>query len=342
MYGGIIVSPSEALCLICQLGKEPDGPSDSRLKEILQAVGKNPDIPVTLRCKAGDIFSFQDLEGEKSLSTRRRDLEILRKLDIPPGITLTARILFIRILKRIRNLKNICFFNGKVLCENATKRYYEKSRMTQLSFTTLSCGEYGKSIASQEAKRQGIRIVISPRTPEDLERGKKESLKAMYDAKKTGIRSRPHILLCAVCQYGRNVQPGQAYDNLPEMIRLILKEPDVKITLVEGADWMMCGPCPSWTKENNCVNVFGRNGLSNQLRDMRVLQILGLDYGTTMNGRELYRLIFEKISSTLQTCRIENLPNSMWHDGCGKRKVSHPGYEKARKELMKILGEKSK
>ena len=337
MYGGITIKPSDSLCLICHLGKSPDGPFEARLKKILERVEKKPDIPVTLRCKAGDIFSFQDLKGEKSTGTRKRDLEILQKLDLSPGVTLTARILFIRIFHKIRNLNGICLFDGKPLCENAAKGYYEKSRKTQLSLTALYCNELSKSIASHKARKQGIRIIIPPRTPDDIEKSKRESLKAMYEAKKTGIKTRPHILLCAVCQYGGGVKPSQAYDNLPEMLQLILRQPDVKITLVEGADWMMCGPCPS-RAENKCVHSLGKGGLSNQLRDMRVLQRLGLDYGVTMNALALYRMILEKIPSTLQICRFDNPSTSMWHSGCGKRRVNSPDYERGREKLMKIMG----
>ncbi|MCM8789011.1 MAG: hypothetical protein NC907_04405 [Candidatus Omnitrophica bacterium] len=338
MYDGITIRPSDALCLICHLGKNPEGPADARLKKILEKIEKNPDIPISLRCKAGDIFSFQDVrDSDECLATIKRDLDILQKLDLPPGITLTARILFIRIFNKIRNLSGICFLDEKPLCENASKRYYEKSRKMQLSLTALYCNEISKSVAAQQARRQGIRIIIPPRTPDDIEKSKRESLKAMYEAKKTGIKTRPHILLCALCQYGSGVKPSQAYDNLPEMLQLILKEPDVKITLVEGADWMMCGPCPSWTRENNCVHSLGKGGLSNQLRDMRVLQRLGIDYGVTMNARALYRLILEKIPSTLKICRFDNSSTSLWHSGCGKRKVNSPEYEKGRKKLMKIL-----
>ncbi len=61
MYGGITIRPSQALCLVCSLGKNPAEPSADDLKKILEMVEKNPDIPVTLRCKAGDVFSFQDV-----------------------------------------------------------------------------------------------------------------------------------------------------------------------------------------------------------------------------------------------------------------------------------------
>lgn len=336
----IIIQPSQALCLVCSLGKNPEGPERSELEKILKMVEKDPDIPVTLRCKAGDIFSFQDIKENNQTWKRKMELDILQKLDLAPGTTLTARILFIRIFTRIKTLKNICIFDGKPICADAIQKYYEKSRKTQISFTVLYCNEFSKSIVAQQAKNKGIRIIIPPRTVEDMEKSKKESLKAMYLAKNTGIRVRPHMLLCSVCQYGAGVKPNQAYDNLPELIELIKKEPETKITLVENADWMMCAPCPSWTKANSCVHSLGKCGLPNQLRDMRLLQEIGLDYNTTLPAKKLYTMILEKISSTLQICRFDNPSTSMWHSGCGKRKTNSPDYERGRKMLLKELKSK--
>lgn len=337
MHQKITIRPSELLCLVCYLGKNPEGPSETRLKKILEIAQKNPDIPLTLRCNAGDIFSFQDLKDKADLITRKMDLEILQRLDLPPGITLPARILFIRLLKRIRTLNGICLVNGKAFCHNAEKQYYRKARKKQISFIVQYCNEYSKSIALKMAEKQRIKIIIPPRSVDDLEKSKQDSLSAMYKAKHTGIRIRPHLLLCAICQFGSGVNPGQAYDNLPELLQLVINEDDVKITLVEGADWVMCAPCPSWTRENNCVHSLGKCGLSNQVRDMRVLVKLGLDYGTTIEARKLYSLILNKIFSTVEICRFDNVSTSLWHSGCGKRKTNSPDYEKGRKKLIKVL-----
>ena len=39
------------------------------------------------------------------------------------------------------------------------------------------------------------------------------------------IPVRPHILVCAVCQYGEGSRPPYETDNLPEMLQFILKNP---------------------------------------------------------------------------------------------------------------------
>ena len=328
----ISIKVHQALCLLCLLGKNMYDVEDEELKKILETIEKNPDIPVTLKCQAGDVFSFQDSDEKDSTFERKKDLEILQKLDFFPGITIPARILFNRIYLRIKTVKDICFD-----CAYAEKKYYEKARKLQISLTSQHCGQYDKSIAAEKAKKKGIRIIIPPRTIEDLEKSKKESLKAMYDARNTGIRIRPHLLLCAVCQYGGGVKPGMAYDNLPELIQLILKEPETKLTLVEGADWVMCAPCPSWVKGNKCVHSYGKCGLPNQLRDMRVLQKLNLDYGKTVKAIDLYKEIFEKIPSTLEICRFDHYDTSMWHSGCGQRTKNNPDYVRGRKILIKQL-----
>lgn len=336
IYGGITIRPSQAVCLICSLGKNPYGSDNNELKKILNVIEKKPDIPITLRCDAGDIFRFQDIKNN-DLYERKKDLDILQKIDLFPGVTLPARIIFIRILNRIRTLEGICISNGKSLCTDAEGRYYEKSRRFQLSVIVQYCNEFSKSIEAQKAITKGIKVIIPPRTIKDLETSKQESLSAMYKAKHSGIRVRPHLLLCAICQFGAGVKPKEAFDNLPELLHLIIQEPDIKITLVEGADWMMCAPCPSWTKEHSCVHSLGKCGLSNQLRDMRLLQKLNLTYGTTLKAGEIYNMILEKIPSTVEICRFDNFSSSLWHSGCGKRKTNSPDYEKGRKKLIKIL-----
>lgn len=322
---GMPLRPYQLLCAVCSLGEEASGTKDEKPKEVLEKVVENPDMPITLRCNAGDIFGFQDPGTEDDTSegvefNRRRDLEILQRLDVPPGITLTARILFNRLLDRITTVSGICDYGAVTSdawkgCPNANSRRYEKAR------------------------EKGIKAVVPPRNEKEMAREKKESLQAMYKARTTGITSRPHILVCAVCQYGGGTRPPFKPDNLPELVQLVLKEPDTLITMAEAADWMMCAPCPNRAPElNACVNVKGSGGLTNQLRDLRTLQKLGLTYGATMKARDLFRLIFERIPSTLEICRFDSPIPSVWRDGCGARETNNANYEKGREELMKEIG----
>jgi len=174
----------------------------------------------------------------------------------------------------------------------------------------------------------------------DLPPEKKKSIEALANAKEVTIR--PHILLCAVCQYGGGTRPPYKEDNLPELLDLILhKNPDVLIKFARGADWMICAPCPARVPQlNACVNVLGSGGLSNEKRDLDMLQVLGLTFGTSMKARELFGLIFQRIPSTQPICRRDNPCPSVWWDGCGESnlKEGNANYEKGRKELMEKLG----
>jgi hypothetical protein len=132
----------------------------------------------------------------------------------------------------------------------------------------------------------------------------------------------------------------QAEDNLPELLDLILHaNPEVRIKMARQADWMMCAPCPNRApKLNACVNVLGSGGLSNEKRDLDLLQILGLEFGSTMKARDLLLRLFARIPSTQAVCARDNVRPSVWWDGCGeynlkKGKVS---YAKGRRALMKM------
>ena len=324
-YGGLTLRPYQALCAVCSLGGEGSGPKDERLAEILEAVRESPDMPITLRCNVGDVFLYQDPGTEDDTPegaeyNRRRDLDILLRLNLVPGVTVTARILFNRLLDRITTVAGICGYDTVTAdawrgCPKANSGCYERAR------------------------EKGIAAIIPPRAEDELASEKEASLEAMYEAKATGIASRPHILVCAVCQFGGGTRPPFKPDNLPELIALIREEPDTLITMAECADWMMCGPCPSRAPElEACVNVKGAGGLTNQLRDLRTLQKLGLTYGATMNARELYRLIFEKIPSTVDICRLDSPSPSVWWDGCGASTSNNENYAKGREMLMREFG----
>ena len=63
---------------------------------------------------------------------------------------------------------------------------------------------------------------------------------------------------------------------------------------------------------------------------------LGLEFGSTMKARELFRLIFEKVPSTQEICQRNNPCPSVWWDGCGESnlKQGNASYEKGRRELL--------
>jgi hypothetical protein len=319
--------PYQLLCLVCALGETDAPPKDRKLKAILTRIRKNPDLPVALVCNAGDVFAYQDPGTADDTPEGRefnikRDFDILYRLGLAPGSILPARILLRLLLHQITTVQGVCGYGAVTSaawagCAKANSQSYEKGR------------------------QKGISAIIPARPKAEMDAEKRKSMEALLTGK--GITVRPHILLCAVCQYANGVRPPFADDNLPEFLELILtKQPDLPVTLARGADWMMCAPCPSRVPHlNACVcGLIGSGGLYNEMKDLNVLQQLGLTYGTTMRARDLFRLIFARIPKALGVCALqgEHLPDySVWRDGCGRTAGPH-GYDKGREMLLDKIG----
>ena len=143
-------------------------------------------------------------------------------------------------------------------CPKAWNGFYERGRKVCLSFAVPDCASQVDFSEADVPKARNALIV--PRTKEERGDAKKRSLEAMRHT--PAITVRPHILLCAVCQYGLGWKPGDPQDNLPETLQFILKNPNANIKMAEAADWMMCAPCPSMTQSHACVHVKGHGGLT--------------------------------------------------------------------------------
>ncbi len=78
--------------------------------------------------------------------------------------------------------------------------------------------------------------------------------------------------------------------------------------------------------------------MTNQVRDLRTLQLLGLTFGSTMKANELYRRLLERIPSTLAVCRFESATPSVWWDPCGAKTSNSDAYRKGREMLLEELG----
>jgi len=322
----LTLRPYQLLCLICAVGESGTGPTGGRLKEVAGAVRDDPDLPILLRCNAGDVYAYQDPGASEDTSegadfNRKRDLDVLRRMNWAPGITLPARTMIMSLLRWIPSVAGICGYGAVTSeawrgCPKAGSGFYEKGR------------------------EKGVEALIPPRSELEMAAEKERSMAALAAAGEVTIR--PHILLCAVCQYGSGTRPPYKADNLPELLDLVLRrKPDLPIRLVRGADWLMCAPCPQRAgKRNACVNVLGSGGLSNEKRDLDMLQVLGLTSGSTMKARELFGLIFGRIATTQEICRRDNPCPSVWWDPCGERNVKEGNgdYEKGRRELMEMMG----
>ncbi|MDD4870088.1 MAG: DUF1284 domain-containing protein [Kiritimatiellae bacterium] len=340
---GITLRPYKLLCAVCAIGEGNTEEDDDKIK----AIRKNPDIPVTLRCNAGDIFAYQDPDHADDTHgsaefNRKRDLEILQRIDLPPGVTLPARIILHRIWDRITSTSGICNCEETAKdsckgCPRAKAGLYEKGREISLLYAVP--GWNTQLTFSESDLQKAKNAIIVPRTKEERAAEKRKSLEAMYHAE--AIPVRPHILLCAICQYGDGSRPPFETDNLPEMIQFILKNPKARIKMAEAADWMMCAPCPSLNKYNACVNVKGHAGLTSQLRDVRVLHVLDLRYGDVINAQELYKKILQHIPSSAPICGSISKgvqEPSVWDDECGHHSESLKSFVKGRELLIKEFG----
>lgn len=326
VYTGVTARPYQLLCAVCAIGQGVDRPENDEVSRLLEAVKADPDIPVTVRCNIGSLFGFQD-PGSKDDTpegadyNQKRDLDILHRLDLTPGVTLPARILLTRVLDRIATVADICGYDTVTSdawrgCPKAKSGYYEKGHVL------------------------GISAIIPPRDKDEMRQEKEKSIAALRSAKE--INMRPHLLLCAVCQYGHGIRPPFAEDNLPEFLDIVFNEnPEIMMTMVPGADWMMCAPCPWRAAERNAC-VTGRNccgGLYNQIKDLNVLQALGLTYGAKMKAGDFYRLALEKIPRVEWVCALDNadlLPHSLWWNACDAREPQTP-YQKGREHLLKKM-----
>jgi hypothetical protein len=196
-------------------------------------------------------------------------------------------------------------------------------------------GWYAKGVQA------GIDALVPPRDPEVMKREKLASVAAMQQPG-CGLRIRPHVAMCAICNYGNHAGAPTplAADNIVEFVQILRERPETPVVMAQGADWMVCAPCGRRVPGlNACVNVYGSGGLSNEKRDLDLLRTLGLAYGSTLPGREFLRLLLERVPTTQGICRRDNPELSVWWDGCGQanRSAGNQGYAKGRELLLREL-----
>jgi hypothetical protein len=331
----ISLRPYRLLCLVCMIGEERsesaarapfaalnDQPfwreKTRALRLALRQMQALPDLPVALCCNAGGVFAWQDPgpaedSPEGAEFNLKRDLDALERLDLPPGALLPARSLLYRMQNHIKSVRDLCGGAARAPrwrgCPKAEAGFYER----------------GNAVSIDE--------VIPLRAPEVRAAEKARSLADMAAA--PAVRIRPHLLLCAVCQYGMGFRPPFEFDNLPEFLQHVLAAPQRPVTLAAGADWMMCAPCKRRDPASGaCVNVCGHGGLPNDLRDLIVLQLLGLTYGATLPAGELFARLFERIPETTPVCTRAHARTSVWWDPCADR-PNAKAYATGREELMR-------
>ncbi len=228
------VRPYQLMCIFCQLERGFENSKiGKKLKKIYEEIKENPIRPILLVCNVKGIYSFQNPgkvyntdEGE--LYNKKRDIDIIQRMGLTPGIIMPARFLIEKLLESIESTRGICGY-GMV-----------KSKIWK------GC-KYAESGYYEEARKKGIKLIVAERNIDECKKAKEISLRRMYKARILKIR--PHHLLCMACFAG-NEKGGNIIqeDNLYEAVDIIKKNLDIPIKLVEGP-CMICPPCKSYLRK---------------------------------------------------------------------------------------------
>jgi hypothetical protein len=289
-FASLDVRPYQLLHIVSKVGEgHREDLGDPDLNAIWRAIRENPAQPLTLRCNVTSTYAYQNPgpagdtpEGE--LFNVRRDLKILQRMGLVPGATRPAYDLFERLLERIETVEGIAWF------AEATSEAWE--------------GEPQPSDHYEVGRALGLAAILGARAAEEMARVKEGSVRAMYDAEVLEIR--PHHMMCMTCYYGR--RPGLTpidEDNIFEAIAIMHQDPEIPIRLIAGP-CMICPPCHHYRPSSGlCVGGCSMS-LRDELKDLDVLQRLGLVYGDELPAREVFTLLYDRITSTHEVCAHED------------------------------------
>ncbi len=257
-------------------------PDDAQ--DILDRLAKDPTVAIQLRSDAEELPHYTRLspeqyaaESSEDVLNRKRDLDVLQKLGLLPGDVRRARYLFELLFKRIETPEGICAFDtpGWAGCPLARSGTYESVR------------------------EKGWQAVVYQRGAEEMAEYRERNVEQIMTGEQ--LYMRPHHLMCMACWYAGGEGTGpRPNDTLSEILDRIRQEPDVPITLVEGA-CEACDCCDGFYPDTGrCVHAGGL--IRDYKKDLDCFQKLGMMPGDTMNARELIDLMFERIPSTSDVC----------------------------------------
>jgi len=298
------------LCAVCVRGGCDDPPCGRvTLDPLLDALWSYPHLPLLIgadlelaRAHFFDVYEARaqqplpaDFSSRNAVYTdRRKDLEVCRLLGIYPNTMLPAMHAFTILFSRLPTLQGMCrgLAGDSAVwpeCPHVGAGYYE--RITDAPQANLQ----QQTAQGEQLAGQGIWALFAPRTRDEMARAKQASADyILHTAERLYIR--PNHLLCLLCQ--RHLQEPLIEDNLVELRRRMEAQPDIPVTLTEGC-CMVCDPCNVYHPgEHLCYHAHPKN----VLRDLRMLEILGLPPGATLPARELYRLIFARIEKLQDVC----------------------------------------
>ena len=286
-FKSLDVRPYQLVHIVSRIGegKGADLGGDGRLTSILSAVRQNPVLPLTLRCNVTTAYAYQnpghaDDTPEGALFNIRRDLRIVQRMGLVPGDTRPAIELFRRLLENVETVEGILWFS------EATSDTW--------------AGEPREDCHYERGRALGLEAIIPGRGTKEMALAKCRSVREMYESSQLEIR--PHHLMCISCFYGGHEELGPIdEDNLYEAIDIVHQNPEIPIRLVHGP-CMICPPCHGYDPPSNqCIAGIGM-ALRDELKDLDVLQRLGLAYDDVLPARELYARLYDRIPSTRIIC----------------------------------------
>ncbi len=286
----------------------------ARAQEILATLKRDPTVTIRLTSPAERIPHYTRLAEEHrarrdpgEILNRKRDLDVLQRLGLVPGSIRRARYLYELLFERIETLVGICAYDtpGWEGCAIARRGVYERVRA------------------------KGWQAIVYRRGEEEMAAFRKRNVEEIRKADRLAVR--PHHLMCLCCGLagGKNERP-RPNDTLYELLLRIREDPDIPIMLVEGC-CMACECCDGYHPETGrCVHAGGL--IRDYKKDLDVLQKLGLTPGDTMKARELFALLFERITSTREVCAHgDGVATCNEWAVCGDPD-GHSGYEATRKK----------
>jgi hypothetical protein len=293
----ITLRPHHLMCLFClKGGGNPPDREEWKLDEALEAIEQDRNLMITLQTAFNSMGGPSNQPTMYDPATRRKDLQVLQQLNLAPGDTRPAFWLLHYVNLHLPSLWNICDLGGET--GPAWKQCPE-----------IHTGAYVKG------RDAGI---IPQRSAEDMATAKRDSCAMIEDTGRLKIR--PHHLLCIMCFWGLHKDEPIAADNLWEPLVRMRDNPEIEVELVEGA-CMVCPPCSGYDPQRDICDTMC--SLRDRLKDLNTLQKLGLAPGDVRTARELYDLIWERITDIRQICGNMNPTTLEWNDCAGTRDGRH-------------------
>ncbi len=298
----IVLRPHHLLCLFClKGGGNPPDRQEWHLEEALAKIAADRSLLITLKTAFNCMGGPRNQPTQYDPATRRKDLQVLQQLCLAPGDTRPAKWLLQDCVPRyLPSLAGVCDLGGE-------------TGPAWRECPVVPSGAYESGL------KQGV---IPLRSEAEMQEAKRRSCEEI--ATGTRLRLRPHHLLCILCFWGSGTDAPVQGDNLWEPLIRMRDNPEIEVELVEGA-CQVCPPCHVYDPGRDICD--GACGLRDRLKDLNTFQRLGLAPGDVRTARELYDLIWERITDIREICGNRNPTVLEWQD-CGG--ISGGRYDQAR------------